>query len=145
MSDFICYVLNACRSYNVPQTRSVCTGCRGGLTNKTCKEPKKQETSTKASHHQPDDASDMRRSGVGTRLSDWDPTYMSWAPADGARSSSAWSEPVLIGAPVPQMDTNFAAVIDDDGGLVGMWRCAGLSQRLDSIFALQSIILIERI
>ena len=63
------------------------------------------------------------RGRVGTRLSDWDPTYMSWAPANGARSSSAWSQPVLVGAPVPQMDTNFAAVIDDDGRLVGMWRC----------------------
>ena len=55
-------------------------------------------------------------------LSDWDPTYMSWAPAEGARSATAWSEPVLVGAPVPQMDTNFAAVIDKDGRLVGMWR-----------------------
>ena len=60
---------------------------------------------------------------MGTKLSDWDPTYMSWAPADGVRSSSAWSQPVLVGAPVPQMDTNFAAVIDDDGRLVGLWRC----------------------
>lgn len=63
------------------------------------------------------------RMSAHTRLSDWDPTYMSWAPATGARSSSAWSQPVLVGAPVPQMDTNFAAVIDDDGRLVGMWRC----------------------
>ena len=107
------------RSYNVPQTRPICTGCRGGLTNKTCKEPKQHATTATEA---PDTVSDDHRGRIGTQLSDWDPTYMSWVPADGARSSSAWSEPMLVGSPVPQMDTNFAAVIDDDGRLVGMWR-----------------------
>ena len=99
-------------SYNVPQTRPICAGCYGGLTNKTCIEPKLQGS--------PADGDETVKQRVG--LSDWDPTYMSWAPADGARTPSAWSTPVLVGAPVPQMDTNFAAVIDDDGRLVGMWR-----------------------
>lgn len=91
-------------SYNIPQTRPICTGCYGGLTNRSCVEPK------------------LLSSGARAGLSDWDPTYMSWAPAGGARSTAAWSQPVLVGAPAPQMDTNFAAVIDKGGRLVGMWR-----------------------
>jgi hypothetical protein len=98
-------------SYNVPQTRQICTGCLGGLTNKTCKEPKLHQFGQERAH-----------TGENSELSDWDPTYMSWAPASEARNSSAWSAPVLVGAPVPQMDTNFAAVVDADGRLVGMWR-----------------------
>ena len=97
-------------SYNVPQTRPICTGCLGGLTNKSCKEP---QSSAEAKSSGPQSRSD---------LSDWDPTYMSWAPADGARDAAAWSEPVLVGQPSPQMDTNMAAVIDPNGRLVGMWR-----------------------
>ena len=100
----------ALMSYNVPQTRPICTGCLGGLTNKSCKEP----------HSSAEAKSSGPRSRSG--LSDWDPTYMSWAPADGARDAAAWSEPVLVGQPSPQMDTNMAAVIDPDGRLVGMWR-----------------------
>jgi hypothetical protein len=116
----MCNTYTLCRrSYNVPQTRPICTGCRGGLTNKTCKEPKQHKLKATQTPH----TKATFRGRMGTRLSDWDPTYMSWAAANGARSSSAWSEPVLVGAPVPQMDTNFAAVIDDDGRLVGMWRC----------------------
>ena len=101
-------------SYNVPQTRQICTGCSGGLSNKTCKEPKQQQQQQQRRR--------QHATHLGAKLSDWDPTYMSWAPADGARSTAAWSTPVLVGAPVPQMDSNFAAVIDDDSGLVGMWR-----------------------
>lgn len=85
-------------SYNSPSPRPLCTGCTGGSTNPNC-------------------------TGWGAEIpeiSNRDPTYMSWAPAGGARGQ--WSEPVLVLQEKPQMDTNFAAVINDDGTLVGMWR-----------------------
>lgn len=69
---------------------------------------------------------------------------MSWAPADGARSSSAWSQPVLVGAPVPQMDTNFAAVIDDDGRLVGLWRCVTTTEDFVLLFTQQNELRLSR-
>jgi len=91
-------------SYHVPQTRPVCTGCVGGSTNPTCKEPH-----------------------VLPLISNSDPTYMSWAPAGSVRDPNAWSKPVLVLEGHPQMDTNFAAVINTDGSLVGMWRDHQLS------------------
>ena len=85
-------------SYNVPQTRPICTDCVGGSTSPNCTEPS------------------------ASLVSDWDPTYMSWAPAGKVRDPTAWSTPVEILNKTPQMDTNFAAVIRPDGSLVGMWR-----------------------
>jgi len=99
-------------SYNVPQTRAICTGCVGGLTNTTCVEPKQHAAAAAAA----------APVGERLRLSDWDPSFMSWAPANGARTPEAWSTPVLVGSEVVQMDTNLAAVVDSDGRLVGMWR-----------------------
>lgn len=78
-----------------------CTGCTGGSTSPNC---------TKL------EADATQRSGISSR----DPTYMSWAPAGGARGE--WSDPVLVLQEAPQMDTNMAAVINANGSLVGMWR-----------------------
>ena len=40
---------------------------------------------------------------------------------------SAWSKPQLVLERTPQMDTNFAAVINKDGSLIGLWRDHHLS------------------
>lgn len=93
-------------SYHVPQTRPVCTGCVGGSTNPNCTEPLEGK----------------RRLEDSPLISNSDPTYMSWAPASGVRDPSAWSAPALVLDAHPQMDTNFAAVVNKDGSVVAMWR-----------------------
>ena len=85
-------------SYAVPPKRPICHGCAQGSTNPNCSEPR------------------------APLISDFDPTYMTWCPAGKVEDPTAWSTPVLILSDRPQMDTNFAAVINEDGSLVGMWR-----------------------
>eukprot|EP01052_Picozoa_sp_SAG31_P028323 SAG31_NODE_2724_length_5187_cov_2.096895_5_plen_472_part_00 len=116
-------------SYNVPQTRHICKGCEAGMTNKSCKEPRLLHRNPAFGRRNiyidggsAGPAQNKPRVGGSSDRSDWDPTYMSWAPATSARNASEWSKPVLIGQAIPQIDTNFAAVIDSDGRLFGMWR-----------------------
>ena len=92
-------------TYKVPQTRPICHGCVGGTSNPNCTEPRSSGAGSGR------DDGDVHRLGLSNR----DPTYMSWAPAGGARGN--WSEPVLVSMAVPQIDINFAAVITSDGTL----------------------------
>ena len=86
--------------------RPICTTCKDGSTDPACK--KKFENINQ---------------GRRLLIEDTDPTYMSWT--HDVRGN--WSMPMMVLGPsvvkgMTPMDTNMAAVIKDDGSLIGMWR-----------------------
>lgn len=89
-------------SYNSPSPRKVCKTCTDGTTDPECK---KLNDKIDSDNFQP-------------MIENTDPTYMSWSQSP----EGPWSKPVMVLMDKPQMDTNMAPVILNNGSLIGMWR-----------------------